>query len=555
MERIQQRLGKTISQKSVNTDFQVNIGLESSSKLIPENDINKIVDVGVQFNNERQNSGIYRIVGTIRPQFTNVLFNITSTNSLSSFSTATFRDRTIPPNGLMTDEEDFTYDESIKFFLKEENGWFGFMDPNQTSNTPCTFNDMTPSRDIFDLISTDGVKNWEIKITYPAYSARTSGDITDGGLLIIDKSNGMMGNIPMLQLSTPIKHNLSQGDTVRISGLSPSSADGDYTVERIGIDNGDLSEYSFLIHADQATLLGGNPRMIRVVNGEPSTYYFRAFNAISLDDDYENYNLAFSKNIYNDKIPQVVFNNDIDVSGLRDNLGRPLSELYLTFIKANNKGFGYIKSGIDMPNIPAIANFTQVPDIRRIHNGITPTSHTPLEYNVPMTTTIFNGDIVEYNNFEVKETILGEVYHRFNTDNRDANSSTTVDSVPIVMGPRVEGYLYKAHHQILIRQFSTFVEQGDSSTEGIPDYAQDLGDGRFLWRDLLDIGLNDGQLQTLNYPFLNGSHYIHQNFDLNLRRQDPFSEYNLYYSTFPRDVLGDRLFNDNITTKTIGNDC
>lgn len=48
--------------------------------------------------------------------------------------------------------------------------------------------------------------------------------------------------------------------------------------------------------------------------------------------------LAFSKNIYTDNISQIVFTDDIDISVLKDNLGRPLSELYLTIIK-NNAGY------------------------------------------------------------------------------------------------------------------------------------------------------------------------------------------------------------------------
>jgi len=48
--------------------------------------------------------------------------------------------------------------------------------------------------------------------------------------------------------------------------------------------------------------------------------------------------LAFAKNIYGDDMSQIVFTDDIDLSYLKDNLGRPLSTLYLTIIK-NNSGY------------------------------------------------------------------------------------------------------------------------------------------------------------------------------------------------------------------------
>ena len=46
----------------------------------------------------------------------------------------------------------------------------------------------------------------------------------------------------------------------------------------------------------------------------------------------------------------------------------------------------------------------------------------------------------------------------------------------------------------------------------------------YIWRDLLDIGLNDGQETTLDYPFLNGANYIYTNKHIFIRRQDPDTE-------------------------------
>jgi hypothetical protein len=97
-----------------------------------------------------------------------------------------------------------------------------------------------------------------------------------------------------------------------------------------------------------------------------------------------------------------------------------------------------------------------------------------------------------------------------------------------------------------IRQFSNYVESGDANTVGIPDYAINLGstDGRWLWRDILDIGVNNGQETTLNYPFLNGAHYVYQNYCFPVRRQDPYGRYDLLYfgktdfQVAPYDIIG-----------------
>lgn len=51
----------------------------------------------------------------------------------------------------------------------------------------------------------------------------------------------------------------------------------------------------------------------------------------------ETYQLAFSSSIYNDNITQITFTDGVDVHGLTDNLGRPLTEIYYTVVK-NNAG-------------------------------------------------------------------------------------------------------------------------------------------------------------------------------------------------------------------------
>lgn len=56
--------------------------------------------------------------------------------------------------------------------------------------------------------------------------------------------------------------------------------------------------------------------------------------------DFESHvsRLAFSKNIYTDEVGELVFTDDVDISNLKDNLGRPLSSIYLTIVK-NNDGY------------------------------------------------------------------------------------------------------------------------------------------------------------------------------------------------------------------------
>ena len=59
-----------------------------------------------------------------------------------------------------------------------------------------------------------------------------------------------------------------------------------------------------------------------------------------IEYDFESHvsRLAFARNSYNDEIGEIVFTDDIDLANLHDNLGRPLTDIYLTIVK-NNKGY------------------------------------------------------------------------------------------------------------------------------------------------------------------------------------------------------------------------
>ena len=126
----------------------------------------------------------------------------------------------------------------------------------------------------------------------------------------------------------------------------------------------------------------------RVVEGEEMKYYIRIFSRIPnwkytdvkpteyemykegsdliyrnqiIDNEFENHvsKLAFSKNIYNDDISEIVFTDDIDISNLKDNLGRPLTNIYLSIFK-NNQGYKEWY-GIDKGNgVNLITNTEQV---------------------------------------------------------------------------------------------------------------------------------------------------------------------------------------------------
>ena len=491
--RVRYKLNSATSKVASNVDSYFTVNFESQIKLLPPGKINRVVNSGEIFNSERNDSTRYRIITTLLPVFTNVLFNITGNKGPNSFSdpnTINYSDsygyqtfdgfifKNDPYDNDFTGTQTLTYSQSLRKHLKEVNGWFGFYNPDVTKQGFCEFYDLEPTRFRFDLNSSLQNRNWEITITYP-YAKDDTHYLVNNGLLVTSSEAVIMGGVPMIAIGTAIPHNLTQGDTVRLTNMPTNNMNGDYTVIALGLENGDSKENFFVVNINPSnSIVGSNfttGRMKRLYFGNEVTYYFRKFKKINgfeskkqlTKDSYECYPLAFSQTIYQDQNYQVIFNDDIDVSNLTDNLGRPLSELYFTIIKTrSNNLFTRIISGLDLENYPGNVKTNTITDlsvsnIRKMHTISTPladfNSHIPLESDIQFNNLDYYGDVCEYSKYEVKETILQKVMHRFNTVDRETTLLKPITNGTI-NGPRNEGYIYEPHYQIKIRNFSNFIE-------------------------------------------------------------------------------------------------
>ena len=161
-------------------------------------------------------------------------------------------------------------------------------------------------------------------------------------------------------------------------------------------------------------------------------------------NDFENHisKLSFSETAYGDDNTEIVYTDDIDVSYLRDNLGRPLNEIFFTVVKNNN---GYKKwYGIDEQTINVnddsiekshcfgknsssflLSDFyinagKTLNDVRKIHmknlglmydNG-----DDEIDFNKVKK---FYGDLCCYSPIDCDEQIIQSVHNRFNTVQRE----------------------------------------------------------------------------------------------------------------------------------------
>ena len=556
--RYKYRLNQKKSKSDINEDSFTKVSFGGERRLLPVGEINHVVDLGEEYNKERNSIPIYRLQGTITPIFSNVLMNPNESavitpknNGLNTFDNDLFKKDIRGTSSF--GKEDLTYPESYKKYLKELNGWFGFYEPDITKSGLCNFYNIEPTKDRFDLNSqisnNKPYKGWELTVTYP-YDSDSGHTITNNGtrngLLIVGTESIIVGGKPMIAIASSAQHGLENGDKVKLFDFTDAEYNKVFTVKRLGLDDGSYKENYFAIDLDPSdpsisvtigTLTG---RMTRLIGEEESVYYLRKFKKIINNGDYEMYPLAFSKSIYDDQNYQFIINKDINIEfddkgdPIVDNLGRPISELYVTFIKTDSDGmFGPLKSGLDLEYLAGNLNDKTISNVRKLSYDISTSSlaHTPLENNIHTNYTSlskdwFYGDLVEYNKRSLEEVKLANVLHRFNTNNRE---NTTDSALNLARGPRREGYIYNPHYLYKVREFSTYIEQGDSSVFGIPDYREDLGDGRLLWRDFLDIGASNGTGDELDYPFTNGAHYVHKNICFATGRQDPFGGYGMYY--------------------------
>ena len=81
--------------------------------------------------------------------------------------------------------------------------------------------------------------------------------------------------------------------------------------------------------------------------------------------------------------------------------------------------------------------------------------------------------------------------------------------------PQYAGWVYDPLTEYQLQVWSSYIETADPNVLGIPYWAKYI-DGLYFWRDLLSVGYFEDVDQTLgvDYPFLNGSHYINKDKNL-----------------------------------------
>ena len=374
-----------------------------------------------------------------------------------------------------------------------------------------------------------------------------------------------IGGLGMISFRCPVKHNLTVGEYVKLS-FSYNGEDK-YQVFSLGtgLEGSDMYTFNIVDIGFTGTTFDNNTSgtFKRIINIENqietlSSYYVRKHKIITNIEDAVLVKAGFEQNIFGTKkkyessgyTPNrearvsiregaqsytLSFNRDIDINKMIDNQKRPVSELFFTVLYKGYFGWMFGQTSFSNPNtyigmkqgyefnLPL--NDSVLPGIPSpwwaLGNNLsntnfpistyTKTQPTPAgSYVFTYLDTFMSGDTLdggfcEWNNYEQKERVISEIYHKL-TYNPNVFNVTSSDT-RLQFNPF--GFYYKPHYGLKIRDFSSYIETGSpKDVVGVPNYSYfSTKDNLFRWRDIYTYGFIDNDGNGVNYPFFNDTHY------------------------------------------------
>lgn len=241
----------------------------------------------------------------------------------------------------------------------------------------------------------------------------------------------------------------------------------------------------------------------QILSGGSTILWQRFFQVMATPNDFEIFPAGFSNNVYGEQAYAFNFNKDFDVSGLLDNFGFPLTELFLYP--------QYIPSTTPNP-IETLSGTTWSPTGAPI-----PFSFAPIALNVgdyvQSTFGVKIGDLIEYAKENFLQLPLTPQTFKILTPYKDINNNNQ----------RLV-WKYNPFISLQLRYFSSDLNQVNTGsttydqTTSIPYYATKIDNfGNFVWRDILPQGYFDATTNLgVDYPFVNKKRYLFSNIILDI---------------------------------------
>lgn len=552
--------------KAASEDLQLRTGLERTEKLMREGDKTIILDIAELYRKERNQSNNYRIYGKLNMVFRNLYSGTSNYDPLLNH---------LYLNTALYDPNDYS-----GFMSYNE---FGFLRgdfirevPNPTGTTAGTFNQnisVSGGTGHVDFTQMESpFMNWNFYLTYvydkdDNYPMRYT--LSGNTIYNFNSSQGIPFRVTdkgdYYELTSPMKHNMSQGEYVVLSGdtiSSGSELERCFGISSTGNEIFDSEYYTINLNKSEFT---SSQTISGVVFGKRcldksnisetiSQYYVRKHKTITTLDDYILDNSGFESPIFEierklqfetadggenryveQNRPESVlyhFKNSIDLSQYRNNLGYTPTEIFVSsFFRNGNGYFNY------PPRLGWRFNFhdswmddqfddnfsggdSGLPYSTFTQSGITFTKGEELSLGSELV-----GDYVEYNPIDFKEVVISENYHKISS-NPDIFDHGQTDNTKYsgASSTNPSGYFYKVHHQIKLRELSPYIET--SETDDILNLPENTVYDEYIeswkWRDLYDHGYIDPDGYGTNFPFNNNQHYVKTDINFYFRNEDSF---------------------------------
>jgi len=329
---------------STDQDFQIKLNLESKNRLLREGDINSLFNLDEQFNIERQRSTQYRIYGKINLLTYDEITKITNINSSSPEDTIFFTKK-------------FKEISNNDITLLDKNNWvIQILYPFSSDTISDGFDEIIFEDTFYNNVN----KGWGF-----AGQNTSALQIIDGVMRYSGVNNSpiaVIENIIDIDIEYEITYevkNLKNNGRVRVRFGNTvgtfRSANGVYSERLIPTFNNVIA-FSF------QNGIGNDLDIDNIVIKTKSLSkkkYRRLFKILTDVNDYSVFKSGFEKNIFNDQIVQFIFNKDIEISGLKDYLGRPISDLYLGIVKSGSTKMIELEEGFNRVYTDSVSNFTK----------------------------------------------------------------------------------------------------------------------------------------------------------------------------------------------------
>jgi hypothetical protein len=549
--------------KSESEDLQVRVGFERDEELLREGDRTIILDIAELYRKERNQSTKYRIYGKTNMVFRNTYSGTTTYDPLKN-------NLYVIGDGL---DGDFTGYLPYNEFAFIRNDYL-----REVSNpTGSTVGDYNPNITIAGDTSHRGINeidiastNWNFHLSY-VYDQDDNYPMryTLSGSTVYDftSSNGVPFRVNdysnHYELVSPIPHNMSQGEYVVLSGTSINSGNESsriFPISSVGNEIYDSEKYVINVQKSSFTssqsingVVFGKRCLDKENISETTSQYYVHKHKILTDSDgcivdrtgFETpifeieRKLQFEtadnrNNIYTvQNRPETVlyhFKDEVDITGLINNLGYTVTDLYVTTVLKNGNGyfnypprlgwkFNFHNTWVDDQfDTSFTSSDTGLPSTTFQNNGVTFTQGTGLQVDDTMV-----GAFVEYNKSDFKETILSESLHKF-TMNPIIFDHDQISPNDGSKTTNPKGLFYQPHHRVKLRELSPYIETSDTDDIlNLPENTiYDESIGLWKWRDLYDHGYIDPDGYGTNHPFTNGQHYVKNDINFYLRNEETF---------------------------------